>query len=132
MAEKNGNKSIPILELSTILPERRKIRIKTKDNPAGNLYELRERSEFSVAEAQSLRVKALRLKELSSKTVELEDDEKTDLANAVHFFARLVIVGVPEDVLWQLSDQQKMMVANLFTPTPAEQETAPEGAKASR
>lgn len=96
----------PLLDLTTTLLERQRIRID------GTLYELRNPEELSVlASAQFTRWG----KEIEERGKALSDADDPDLTALLRKVAGAALVDVPGEVLDRLSGGQLMAIAEVFT-----------------
>lgn len=103
----------PILDLSTLAPERPTVRIKTKADPEGKLYEMAVPDDLSLADQQFLYARAGRLDTLMSKA-EPTTEERQELTMVVDKAASLILRDVPDQVMDELPNLQKQRAILVF------------------
>lgn len=109
----------PSLDLSTLVPDRITIRIESKLNPDGRLYELRKSNEMSVEQLQfvsSLGEKAEALESkgiagLSPEEARLLDDWTREILSLVMY------TELESEVHDALNQEQRLAILNTFTET---------------
>lgn len=103
-----------ILDLSALAPERQLVRIRTKEDPDGTLYELLHPDELGVAETHSFATLGRRVQSLwVKKTLTAKDRDELD--RALTKIVRFVLPGCPPEIIDRLSDIQKSRVSIQFT-----------------
>lgn len=99
----------PILDLSTLAPERQTVQIKTKKNPTGKLYEMRVPDELSLTDQQWFVSRAESLYRFGI------DAEETPEAQLVLDQAlEKIMVDLPAEVAEQLPRPQRWRMVAVF------------------
>lgn len=123
----------PVLDITTIAPTRPTIRIKTKENPDGRLYELAVFDDLSIHDQQFLYSRGAKLEKLIEAKQELDQDQKGELELIVDGMLKLIVLDLPDEVLAQLGGGNKIKIIEAFTtasPEIAERVKAIQEAKA--
>lgn len=106
----------PLLEIETLI-ERPTIII---DEEA---YEIRSPDELSVIDTHRLSSQGRRLNALMSRD-KIKPAEKKELSKLLHAISDFIMVGVPNDIRDNLSDPQRMEIAEVFTALPLQKHMA--------
>lgn len=106
----------PLLDLTTLEPERQLVVIKTKEDPDGKSYELRTMADFGIAEQQWLSQAGREYQRLWDK-VKLTDREKRRLKHLLDEMTDKVL-DAPKEVIKTLKDWQRAQVVLAFTVAP--------------
>lgn len=104
----------PVLDISTLAPERATIRIKSQEYPEGRLYELANAEDLSLSDQQFLYSNGLRLDALVKRRSELDQDEKDELNLIVDRMVALVVPELPESIRDRIGGMDKVKVVEVF------------------
>lgn len=106
----------PILDISTIAPERPAVRIRTAKDPDGTLYELKLLAEFGIADQQSLVRDGQAFDTLFNKDV-LTGNERKRLKQILdRMFEKVLIADAKVKLL--CNDHVRSQVVTAFTVAP--------------
>lgn len=103
-----------VLDLSTVHPDRERIRIRTPADPDGKLYELAVPGDFGIAEMHGLENRFLRLDKMWEKRSDLTDKQAIDLEVGLAWLTRQIVRDAPDDVIAALTAMQQLQVAQAF------------------
>lgn len=103
----------PILDLSTLAPERQTVRIKSSKHPEGKLYELATPNDLSLEDQQFLYARAGVLDSLMGKR-KLSRNQRDELRMVLDKGAAIVLLDAPTEILDELSDLHKQSVILVF------------------
>lgn len=115
----------PLLELSTLAPERPTVLIKTTEDPEGKLYELSMIHDLGMEQQQFIYSRGRRLGELMEKA-KLTKGEVRELDMIVDKLAALVVRDLPREIRGALSAVQKNQLINAFMQASPEMRAAVE------
>ena len=111
----------PLLDIKT-LTERPVITID------GTRFEILSLDELSIVDTQRFQAWGKRLSDLIAQP-NLDDAEAIELVSALHQLTDRIMVGVPDDVKYRLSDASRIAVAEVFMKRPGLAKLARKGKK---
>lgn len=105
----------PILDISTLAPERELVRIRTEEDPEGELYELATADDLSLRDQQWLHTRGQRIMDLLEKKGRLTKNESDELELAIDRLLGIAVPSLPDEVKARLSVLQKTKLMEAFT-----------------
>lgn len=105
--------SAPIFELDTLAPDRPTIRIKTRTDRIGKLYEMATVEDLSLKSQQTLVTYGEKMQKLG--TGEMTGKKFAELVPLFHRVMRIALPDCPDDVLNELSPDHCKAVIDVFT-----------------
>ncbi len=114
-------KSRRVLDLDTLAPARPTVRIRTKKDRKGKLYELADIEDLSLAKQVSITSLGKEVDIMQPKAEAMEESDEydeevvEDFESAIDRFLLLVMIDLPSEVLAQLNVMQKLDIMKAFT-----------------
>lgn len=106
-----------VLNLTSLVPSRKLVKLPTKSHPEGEAFELRLLDDFGIVDQQKLLTWSKRFEELWNKDEDLTEDEGTQMKHLLDVMFDKVL-DAPEEDKGDMPDHIRSRVVTAFTLVP--------------